>query len=153
MTRMVIIALAISMTLLSCNGQTKNKDELSKDNLPHTNIKVNKEYDENGNIIKYDSAYSSYYSNIKGDPDLKDSIFENFKSRFNQSYFFSDQPFFKNFYFEDSLLKYDFYKKDFFYNRFRNNMERMDSLFRGMDLIKNDFFNKQIKPDNKSKTK
>ncbi len=59
----------------------------------------------------------------------------------------------RNSFFEDSLLKYDFYKKDFFYNRFRNNMERMDSLFRGMDEMKNDFFNKQLQSENKSKTK
>jgi hypothetical protein len=148
----MIIALAVSMTLMSCNGQTKEVNKQNKDISPQTNIKVNKQYDKNGNIIKYDSTYSSYYSNIKGDTSLKDSIFRNFKNRFNQSYFFSNQPFFDNFFFEDTLLKYDFYKKDFFYNRFRNNMEQMDSLFRGMDEMKNDFFNKQLKSENKSKT-
>ena len=146
MRRMILIVLAVSMTLLSCIGQTKNKENKVKDNLPQTNIKVNKEYDKNGNIVKYDSTYSSYYSNIKGDTILKDSIFKDFKNQFNQSYFFSRQPYFKDFFFEDSLLKYDFYKKDFFYNRFRLNMEKMDSLFRGMDIMKNDFFNKQINP-------
>jgi hypothetical protein len=41
---------------------------------------------------------------------------------------------------------YDFYKKDFFYDRFRNNMARMDSLFREMDIMKNDFFREQTIP-------
>jgi hypothetical protein len=146
MRKIIIAAMAVSMTLISCIGQTKNKENKVKDNLPQTNIKVKKEYDKNGNIIKYDSSYSSYYSNIKGDTVLKNSIFKDFKNKFNQSYFFSNQPYFKDFFFEDSLLKYDFYKKDFFYDRFRQNMERMDSLFRGMDIMKNDFFNKRISP-------
>src|SRR5512133_2843935 len=149
MKRILSITLAFILILFSCNGQEKNGDRKTKENLPQTNIKVNKEYDKNGNIIKYDSTYSSYYSNIRNDSVLKDSIFKNFTNKFNENYFFSNQPYFKNFFFADSLLMYDFYKKDFFYNRFKNNMERMDSLFRGMDLMKNDFFNKQAKPEKK----
>jgi len=113
---------------------------------PNQNIVVNKEYDDNGNLIKYDSTYSYFYSSIKQDSILEDSIFNNFMNHFNQSYTFSNQPFFKNFFFEDSLLMFDFYKKDFFYERFRNNMERLDSLFRDMDIMKNDFFRKQTIP-------
>jgi hypothetical protein len=149
MRQLITIALALSITLLSCNGQVKVTEKQKADNLPQTNIKVNKEYDKNGNIIKYDSTYSSYYSNIKTDSNLKDSIYKNFKNQFNRSYFFSNQPFFRDFFFADSLLRYDFYKKDFFYSRFRNNMDRMDSLFRGMDIMKNDYFSKQLKPNTK----
>jgi len=124
------------------------KNEKDKDlsqNLPQTNIKVNKEYDKNGNIIKYDSTYSAYYSNIKGDTLLRDSIFDNFKIQFNEKYFFSTQPYFNNFFFTDSLLGYDFYKKDFFYHRFRNNTNYMDKLFHEMDSIKNSFYSQQFK--------
>ncbi len=113
MKRIMIIALAVSMTLMSCNGQTKEANKQNKDISPQTNIKVNKQYDKNGNIIRYDSTYSSYYSNIKGDTSLKDSIFKISRTGLIRV-FFSNQPFFKNFFFEDTLLKYDFYKKDFF---------------------------------------
>jgi hypothetical protein len=82
---------------------------------------------------------------IKGDTLLGDSIFNRFRNHFNQSYFFSEDPFFSDFFFEDSLLLYDFYKDDFFSNRFRRDMERMDSIFRGMDSIKNQFFEQQFK--------
>jgi hypothetical protein len=149
MKQVLSITLAFIMILFSCEGQTKSTDKKGKDNLPQTNIKVNKEYDKNGNIIRFDSTYSSYYSNIKSDSVLKDSIFKNFKNEFNQNYIFSNEPYFKNFFFADSLLKYDFYKKDFFYNRFRNNMEHMDSLFREMDKMKNNFFNNQLKNEKK----
>jgi len=145
MIRMVIFAIALSMTIQSCNGQKKETDKNLSQNLPQTNIKVNKEYDKNGNIIKYDSAYSSYCFNIKGDTVLRDSIFDNFKSHFNRKYFFSTQPYFNSFFFEDSLLGYDFYKKDFFYNRFRYNSQFMDELFHEMDSIKNSFYNQQFK--------
>jgi hypothetical protein len=138
--------LAISMTLSGCNGQAKISENQLKKDSPQTNIKVTKEYDEKGNLVKYDSSYSSYYSNVKGDTTLRDSIFQNFTNHFNRSYTFSDHPYFKNFFFQDSLLMYDFYKKDFFFDRYRNNMEHMDSLFREMDLIKNDFFRKQVVP-------
>jgi len=142
---MVILAIALSMTIQSCNGQKNEKDKDLSQNLPQTNIKVNKEYDKNGNIIKYDSTYSAYYSNIKGDTLLRDSIFDNFKTQFNEKYFFSTQPYFNNFFFTDSLLGYDFYKKDFFYKRFRNNTNYMDKLFHEMDSIKNSFYSQQFK--------
>lgn len=142
MKRIGILAIAISMILNSCNGQKKTeKTEILNDTItPKTNIIVNKEYDEKGNLIRYDSTYSSYYSNIETDTILGDSVFNNFKNFFNQNYGFSNQPYFNNFFFEDSLLKYDFYKRDFFSNRFQNNMEHMDKLFMEMDSLKNNFF-------------
>jgi hypothetical protein len=154
MIRSGIIAIALSMSLNSCNGQTKKQDnEIKGDSaMPQTNIKVNKQYDKNGNLVKYDSTYSYYYSNIKSDKKLGDSIFNNFKSFFNQQYFFSSEPFFNKSFFEDSLLKYDFYRNDFFRNRFRNNMAQMDSLFWGMDSMKNSFFDKQFNAPGPPKT-
>jgi len=145
------IAFIISLGLISCNGQSgKEKKEAPDKNLPQTDVKVNKEYDEKGNLIRYDSTYSAYYSNISNDTTLRDSIFTNFKNQFNQRYFFSQEPFFQDFFFQDSLLKYDFYKNDFFSNRFRNNRQGMDSLFLKMDSLKNDFFHKQfVNPESK----
>jgi hypothetical protein len=138
-----IACLAIVFQISSCQGQEeKEKAEIAAN--PQTNISVNKEYDESGNLIRYDSTYSYFYSNIEGDTLLGDSIFQSFRNHFNRSYFFSESPFFSDFFFEDSLLHYDFYKDDFFSNRFRRDMERMDSIFRGMDSIKNQFFRHQF---------
>lgn len=139
------IAIALSVTLYSCDGQEgKMKESKVDSSIPQTNIKVDKQYDENGNLVEYDSTYSYYYSNVQSDNSLKDSILNNFREHFNQRYFFSEDPFFNDLFFEDSLMVYDFYKKDFFLNRFRNNMRRMDSLFRGMDSLKNNFFKNQF---------
>lgn len=131
--------------MMGCNGESDHKNTLdAKDSIkPNSNIKVNKEFDKDGNLIRYDSAYSYYYSNIGNDSARLDSVFNSFKKRFNQEYSFAEDPLFKSFFFEDSLLQYDFYKKDFFSNRYRNNMGHIDSLFREMDLMKNNFFRKQ----------
>ena len=146
MIRVEIIAIALSVTLISCDGQTKGQkreDEKGPAN-PQTSIKVNKKYDDKGNLVKYDSSYSYYYSNIKEDKNLRDSIFNSFRNTFGNKYFFSRDPYFNSLFFEDSLLKYDFYRRDFFLNRFRNNMQKMDSLFWRMDSLKNNFFSKQF---------
>jgi len=145
MIRIDFIAIALSVALISCNGQT-NKDKSAADPTinPQTHIKVEKKYDSKGNLIKFDSTYSYYYSNIKDKKNLRDSVFNNFKKEFNQKYFFSRNPYFNDFFFQDSLLKYDFYRRDFFLNRFQNNIRMMDSLFWGMDSLKNSFFNKQF---------
>lgn len=148
MIRMDIIAIALSVTLIGCDGQTDGQNKKSEGEavpgIPQTSIKVDKKYDDKGNLVNYDSSYSYYYSNIKDDKNLGDSIFDSFRSTFRNKYFFSRDPYFNDLFFEDSLLKYDFYRKDFFLNRYRNNMRMMDSLFWGMDSLKNDFFSKQF---------
>lgn len=113
-------------------------------NQPKEDIKVNKEYDENGNLIRYDSTYTYYYSNIEGDEIVADSIFNNFRNMFENNYSFSTMPYFNDLFFEDSLLKYGFYKNDFFHERFMNNMQQMERLFWEMDSIKNKFSMEQF---------
>ena len=63
---------------------------------------------------------------------------------FEDNYSFSTTPYFNDLFFEDSLLKYDFYKNDFFHERFMNNMQQMERLFWEMDSIENKFFMEQF---------
>ena len=57
---------------LGCNSQEKENQETQTDKKEKAIIKpkekwdVKKEYDEFGNLIKYDSIYSYSYSNIEG---------------------------------------------------------------------------------------
>ena len=134
--------LMLNIFLNSCQAQEEKKSnsiDLEK-NKPQTKITVNKEYDEDGNLIHYDSTYSYYYSNIKGDSLLADSIFKNFQKSLFEQFPMSQSPFFESFFFEDSLWEYDFYKSDFFRERYRLNQQRMEDLFREMDSLKNSFF-------------
>lgn len=143
----VILGFMLTLFLSSCQAQeAKKKNDKSIDlekNKPQTNIIVNKEYDEAGNLIRYDSTYSSYYSNIEGDSLMGDSIMKSFRKDLFKHFPMSRSPFFESFFFEDSLADYDFYKNDFFRERYRLNQQRMEELFWEMDSIKNRFFNEQ----------
>lgn len=143
----MIIGFMLTLFLSSCQAQEAKKEndkriDLEK-NKPQTNIIVNKEYDETGNLIRYDSTYSSYYSNIEGDSLMGDSIMKSFRNDLFKHFPMSKSPFFESFFFEDSLAGYDFYKNDFFRERYRLNQKRMEELFWEMDSIKNRFFNEQ----------
>jgi hypothetical protein len=155
MIRTIFLSIVITTLFCNCNGQESNKkNELQKGkDEPQVNYKVNKEYDENGNLIRYDSTYSYYYSNVENDSVAKDSIIDVFKNQLNHQFFFSDDPFFNDFFFQDSLMMYDFYKKDFFSNRFKNNQDELNRLFWQMDSVKNEFFNKQYKESEPPKAK
>ena len=150
MKRLIFFAMMLSLSLSSCNGQKKDLQKDVTKIEPKTDVKVNKEYDENGNLIRYDSTYTYVYSNID-DTAVRDSILANFKKHFNQQYKFSEDPFFNDLFFEDSLMQYDFYKNDFFMNRFKNNMMMMEDLFKEMDSIKNSFYQQQFIEDQKRK--
>jgi len=142
-----MLLIAVTLILSSCSGQEKQikNDKLSDaEKTPKEDIIVNKEYDENGNLIKYDSTYTYFYSNIENDQLAEDSIFANFKKMFEQKYPFSHKPSFNDFFFRDSLMKYDFYKKNFFIERFRQNREQTEKIFQEMDSIKNKFFDEQF---------
>jgi len=142
-----MLFIAVTLILSSCNGQDKQvkNDKLSAvKNAPKEDIKVNKEYDEDGNLIRYDSTYTYFFSNIENDTIAEDSIFTNFKNQFDLQYPFSYKPYFNDLFFDDSLMKYDFYKKDFFTERFRQNMKQTEKMFQEMDSIKNHFFNEQF---------
>jgi hypothetical protein len=90
-------------------------------NSPQTDIKVNKEYDENGNLIRYDSTYTYFYSS-EGDPinfNLNDSLFMNDRffsnGLFNDSDFFMFPgiPSFEDFFNNDNFIMNDPFFQDF----------------------------------------
>lgn len=142
--------LTATMLMVGCGAQNSTEQPaIGNDSTkiqPQTDIKVNKEYDEEGNLIRYDSVYSSYFSNIEGDPKRADSIMSEFRKHFNTQFPLSMNPFFDDMFFTDSLMQYDFYKDDFFHNRWEDNWRHMDEYFKRMDSIKNQFFGKQF-PD------
>ena len=128
------------------NGQQEKEDSLLV-NKPQTKIIVNKEYDEFGNLIKFDSSYSYFYSNLQNDSTFGDSSYSLFQEDFFNSFPNVQKPFLNNIFFEDSLLNYDFYKDDFFTNRFRANRMRFDKLFEEMDSLKNKFYKNYPQPN------
>ena len=104
-------------------------------------------------MVKFDSTYSSVYTNVQGDSTLADSSFLSFQKDFMEHFPTIQKPYLDNMFFDDSLLNYDFYKKDFFTKRFQFNRDRFDKLFEKMDSVKNDFYENYFKKENKNKNK
>jgi|GEM_PF-869829 len=151
------IVLMLSSCREKTNGQhsaeLKKDSTVTKDSLdkPQVNIKVNRHYDDKGNLIGFDSAYSSFYSNIKGDTARMDSlmtIFDRYYNR-NHSLFFDKQ--FNTLFFNDSLRYPDFFHNDFFLKRYELNDAYLRGMMRRMDSIKNRFYQDQSKQNKDSK--
>jgi hypothetical protein len=141
--------------LSSCNEKTKGQSNPEKNNhaavmndstnKPKVNIQVNRRFDDKGNLIGFDSTYSTFYSNIKGDTSRMDSLMSHFDRYFqdNHSSMFNNQ--FNSLFFDDSLRYPDFFHNDFFMKRYELNDAYLRDMMHRMDSIKNNFYDKEPK--------
>jgi hypothetical protein len=92
----IILSISIGLTI---NILAQNKTK--KQNLPQENSKVTKEYDEKGNLIKFDSLYT--YSWSGGDTTLLKSFSpKDFPDMFGEDFgFFPDSSFKGHSFFDD----------------------------------------------------
>ena len=117
---------------------------------------MNKVYDENGNLIGYDSTYVWSYTNVQGDSVSveADSVLSRFKPLINSRY-----PGFLNNYdemfFNDSSFYRYFLAPDYFIDRWEKEMSQSNELMRKMDSLKELFFQEQYPglKNKKQKTK
>jgi outer membrane lipopolysaccharide assembly protein LptE/RlpB len=144
-TLSIFVLLALLITA-ACGGQTKNKEEESKritikqteGESPQITTSVNKHNDSKGNLIKFDSTYSYFYSS-KGHDSTKialDTVLAEFKSFYYENFKTHIDKRFNDIFLTDSLFKYDFLNDDYFRKRFELNMNKMNDLFREMDSLK-----------------
>lgn len=151
MKTVISVLFATVLVFTSCQGQDRIKDR--KENVkpqtsserPKVDIKVNKLYDKNGNLISYDSTYTSYYSSRKGDKTLMDSLFKEFKPKFDKQFPLMKDESFNHLFYNDSLLYNDFFHDDFFSKRMELNQQYMRKMMQQMDSIKNAYFKAQGK--------
>ena len=143
--------LLVSLLFLSsCREKTRGQNpegkngisSVTKDSLnkPKVNIKVNKHYDDKGNVIGFDSTYTSFYSNIQGDTAKMDSLMGSFDRYFKRdhSLLFDNQ--FNSLFFKDSTRYPDFFHDDFFMKRYEMNDHYLRDMMGRMDSIKNRFY-------------
>lgn len=152
----LMLVILSTFVLFSCNAQTKKdldkkETEISKEKIePKIDYKVNKEYDENGNLIRLDSTYSYYYSNIDKNAMVNDTIFKKFNQHFDLNSPFNNSLF-NDFFKKKSYLEDNFFKGDYFRGNFNRNEEIMNEMLQRMDSIKNKFFLEQFPLKEKSK--
>ncbi|AUS06611.1 hypothetical protein [Pseudotamlana carrageenivorans] len=122
-----LILIAVGLLVASCNGQNKEGNtmapsEKNKDAVeaPKGSWKVDKEFDEHGNLIRYDSIYSWSSNDTFKDvsPFTRDSLMQNFKSKFYSNYSRFENEGFKNMFSQDSLFSKQFFNDDFFGSSF-----------------------------------
>lgn len=111
---------------------------------PKENWGVTKQYDEFGNLIKYDSIYSYTYSNAQGDTvkvnldsvmlSFKDYFSKNTPYRWNKDFFYAPK--------HDSLFMNNFFKENYFFNEWGRQPWNIKKMMFQMDSTRNTFLKK-----------
>lgn len=130
---------ALLLVLNSCQGQEKKKSTLPKKDdqreiaQPKGRWKVDREFDENGNLIRYDSIYSWSSGSLNNLSGLdRDSLLSDFESKFyNHFSQFKDQEF-GNLFDPDSLFSKKFFNDDFFESDFGEDFMELDNIRKRM---------------------
>lgn len=123
MKKYVLLVMTVFLSV-SCNGQKKIDKE------PKGTWKVDKEFDENGNLIRYDSIYSwsssSKFDNLSS--IARDSLMQTFKSRFFTNFSGFENQGFEAVFSQDSLFSERFFNDDFFGSDFGNDFMDIDKI-------------------------
>src|SRR5690606_29335544 len=137
--------LLISLVCFGCNGQLKKDKETDQGSTaqqpPQGEWKVNREYDENGNLIRYDSIYS--WSSTEHLDDLgpfdRDSLLQGFRSRFSKNFRALDPDGFPGSFLGDSLFEKHFFEDDFFGSPIGRDFMDLDALQKRMEEMQRKF--------------
>ena len=131
-----ILLFMVGLLSISCNGQkNEQKTEIQESDgklveQPKGSWKVDKEFDENGNLIRFDSIYSWSSNGAFDNLSLsdKDSLMQSFKSRFFKNYSGFEKEGFSDIFSQDSLFSERFFNDDFFGSNFANDFMDIDKL-------------------------
>lgn len=148
----------VGLLSMGCNAQENESKKIetkkSDNNLveqPQGTWKVDKEFDENGNLIRYDSIYSWSSGGEYDKLSLtdKDSLMQSFKKRFFKNYSRFDNEGFSADFSQDSLFANHFFNDDFFDSSFGNDFIDIDKLRQQMMARQKKFLEKYQSEFNK----
>ena len=152
------ILLVLAVLMFNCKGQTTKestdhkqvtKTSDSKSN-PEVKVKVNKTYDDKGNIVRYDSVYSYVYKYPNGNVKEfnADSVINEFRRNISENFSTQiDREFYNRIFPNDSLLSRDFNNNDFFVQQFRNESAQLERMMSELDSMKNVFLKDYYKAE------
>ncbi|HWA32714.1 MAG TPA: hypothetical protein VG737_01225 [Cyclobacteriaceae bacterium] len=131
----------IFLLLMACEKPAHRESSQAKTPVkPDVDIKVDRLYDDKGNLIAFDSLYRALYSDTLKRKHQLDSLFESFhRSYLDKSPTLLEKPF-NRLFFHDSLLYSDFFHKDFFQRRYELNDLYMRKMMHELDSIKNQHY-------------
>lgn len=147
MKKYVVLAISALLTI-SCNSQEKqNKDDVQGDaeaqitETPKGSWKINKEFDEQGNLIRYDSIYSwSSGTDLDKLATMdRDSILQSMQSRFYRGFSNFNHEGFSDLFSKDSLFTKQFFNEDFFDSDFGHDFMDIDRVREQMENMQREF--------------
>lgn len=120
------------------------KDPLnnSTSSNPKVQVTVHKVYNQNGDLVKYDSTYTwSYHTGNQATKIDVDSLFHRFLPYFHQNFPDSTFQTMQNNFFDmnDSAMILDFFNNNHFFDQWHNKLFNMQKEFREMDSLKSRF--------------
>tara|TARA_R110000868_G_scaffold163513_1_gene395738 strand:- start:776 stop:1282 length:507 start_codon:yes stop_codon:yes gene_type:complete len=148
MKKIAILSMAAILNL-SCNAQENKKEEnlhndqdsMAQVESPQGTWKVDKEFDEEGNLIRYDSIYS--WSSADNLDELAhknpDSVLRSFRSKFYRNFSGVDNQKFGDLFTGDSLFTKRFFDDDFFDSEFGQDFMDIDRLRKRMESMQQRF--------------
>lgn len=156
----ILFVVPAMLLMVSCHGQEhkKEQDKKTKDKVtveePKGSWKVNREFDKDGNLIRYDSIYSwssSDYAHDLGAMD-RDSLLQSFQSRFSKSFSQFDPNGMNDFFAGDSLFAKKFFEDDFFESPFGKDFMDLDEMHKRMEDMQKKFLERYApEPNNDEK--
>ena len=132
-----ILILTVGLLSMSCIGQekepikegTKEKQKTVAEQ-PKGTWKVDKEFDENGNLIRYDSIYSwssgGKWDNLSSID--RDSLLQSFESKFYRNFSHFGNDGFDDVFTKDSLFGNHFFNDGFFKSEFGKDFMDIDRI-------------------------
>ncbi|WP_142785306.1 hypothetical protein [Changchengzhania lutea] len=133
----VLLFLMVALLGNSCNGQKndykKNENKKQQEvvvEVPKGTWRVDKEFDESGNLIRYDSIYSwSSDDKLQNFSSFdRDSLLQSFKSKFFSEFSDFESQGFEDVFAEDSLFSKQFFNDDFFGSDFGKEFMDLDKI-------------------------
>ncbi|HLV70559.1 MAG TPA: hypothetical protein VKY34_07610 [Xanthomarina sp.] len=136
-----IFLMLLCLLHTGCHGQNTDSEKANNpEKIEHTSKQpkgswtVNKAFDENGNLIQYDSIYS--WSSNETYKDLSaedmDSVLESFKAKFFKHYSHFEDEGFDDVFSKDSLFSKRFFNDDFFNSDFGQDFMDIDKIIQQM---------------------
>lgn len=147
MKAIILILAMILFGMYSCQSQEKSDQKTAlnakkENSKPQGSWKVNRDYDENGNLISYDSTYTYSYSSVNGDTissENMDEIISQFRQYLGQNGM-NDQSALIQSFFNDSIRgDGNFFHGDLSTKHF--NSESIQQQIREMDSLQQQFLN------------
>jgi len=158
-----VLLFMIGLLSVSCNGQKNDTKSAETKEIegkiveqPKGSWRVDKEFDDNGNLIRYDSIYSwSSNGNLENLSNVdKDSLLQSFKSRFFTDFSGFENQGFEDIFSKDSLFSKRFFNDDFFKSDFGKDYMDIDKITQQMIARQKKFLEKYklefVKPEDEN---